>query len=330
MKRIEAIIAAIDDFLVKSKQEFTTPVEINKYLERIGLLNDSADRPGLPLRKLLRDGEINHAYQVGTNWRIPLSGNKIISNPTHTTIENSESQQINNKENSHKLYPIAVLIVELIEKKYKIVPEFILEYKPEWLLSYPDSWILDKQPEICSLYKELVDNRFDLKERLSLVPEKKLLQKQSYDIWIGKPFNFAIEFDEKQHFNQFRLLTFKYYKNQKLGFPVNLYSKLNLNAFIKPTTSGFTKLKSEDPIFPDLLETESQDNRIRQRAFRDFLKDIIPIAKNHNPTIRIPYHVTNLKINDFTDKEYKNIELYITNNGLINDLKKHLTHNTRS
>lgn len=322
MKRIEAIITAIDDFLVKTKQDFTTPVEINKYLERIGLLNDSTDRPGLPLRKLLRAGEINHAYQVGTNWRIPHSGNKIIANPTPTTSENSESQQIHEKHNSHKLYPIAVLLVELIEKKYKIVPEFILEYKPEWLLSYPDSYILDKQPEICSLYKELVDNRFDLKERLTLVSEKKLLQKQSYDIWIGKPFNFAIEFDEKQHFNQFRLQTFKYYKNHKLGFPINLYSKLNLNAIIKPTTSGFTKLKSEDPLFPYLLETESQDNRIRQRAFRDFLKDILPIANNYNPTIRIPYHVTNMKISDFTDKEYKNIELYITNNGLINDLNK--------
>ena len=322
MKRIDAIIAAIDDFLVKTKQEFTTPVEINKYLERIGLLNDSSDRPGLPLRKLLRAGEISHAYQVGTNWRIPHSGNKIITNPTSTTSKSSESKQIHEKYDSHKLYPIAVFIVKLIEKKYKIVPEFILEYKPEWLLSYPDSYILDKQPEICSLYRELVDNRFDLKERLTLVSEKKLLQKQSYDIWIGNPFNFAIEFDEKQHFNQFRLQTFKYYKNHKLGFPISLYSKLNLNVIIKPTNSGFTKLKSEDPLFPYLLETESQDNRVRQRAFRDFLKDILPIANNYNPTIRIPYQVTNMKISDFTDKEYKNIELYITNNGLINDLNK--------
>ena len=322
MKRIEAIITAIDDFLAKTKQEFTTPVEINKYLERIGLLSDSADRPGLPIRKILRAGEISHAYQVGTNWRIPHSGNKIITNSIPATRESSELQEIHEKSSTHKLYPIAVLIVELIEQKYKIVPEFILEYKPEWLLSYPDNYILDKLPEISSLYKELVDNRFDLKERLSEISEKKLSQKQSYDIWIGKPFNFAIEFDEKQHFNQFRLLTFKYYKNYKLGFPINLYSKLNSNVIIKPTTSGFTKLKSHDPLFPYLLETESQDNRIRQRAFRDFLKDILPIANNFNPTIRIPYHVTNMKISDFTNKEYKNIELYITNNGLINDLNK--------
>lgn len=322
MKRIEAIIAAIDDFLVKTKQEFTTPVEINNYLERIGLLNDNANKPGLPLRKLLRAGEISHAYQVSSNWRIPLSENKIVANSISTTSISSELQQIHDKKNSHKLYTIAVLIVELIEKKYKVKPDFILEYKPEWLLSYPDSYVIDTQPEICSLYKELVDNRFDLKERLVLVSKKKLSQKQSYDIWIDKPFNFAIEFDEKQHFNQFRLLTFKHYKNQKLGFPISLYSKLSLNAIIKPSTSGFTKLKSQDPLFPYLLETGSQDNRIRQRAFRDFLKDILPIANHYNPTIRIPYHVTNMKISDFTDKEYKNIELYITNNGLINDLKK--------
>lgn len=322
MKRIEAIIAAIDDFLVKRKQEFTTPAEINNYLERIGLLNDSVARPGLPLRKLLRDGEISHAYQIGSNWRIPLSGNKTIPNSIPTISKSPESLQIYENENSHKLYPIAVLVVGLIEKKYQIKPDFVLEHKPEWLLSYPDNYVIEKHPEICNLYTELVDNKFELKERLSIVSEKKLLQKQSYDIWIGKPFNFAIEFDEKQHFNQFRLLTFKYYKNHKLGFPINLYSNLNLNAIIKPTTSGFTKLKSQDPLFPYLLETESQDNRIRQRAFRDFLKDVLPIANNHNPTIRIPYHVTNMKISDFTDKEFKNIELYITNNGLINDLKK--------
>ncbi len=71
---VNAIICAIDDYLEKNHLETCTPLEINPVLQSLGLLNDNADRPGLPLRKILRDGKIPHAYQDGSGlWYIPHS-----------------------------------------------------------------------------------------------------------------------------------------------------------------------------------------------------------------------------------------------------------------
>jgi hypothetical protein len=42
MSDIERIIKTIDEFLERKHQKTTTPVEINPYLEKKGLLNDSA------------------------------------------------------------------------------------------------------------------------------------------------------------------------------------------------------------------------------------------------------------------------------------------------
>jgi hypothetical protein len=76
MTNVNKLIQAIDKYLEQSNQSLITPVEANSLLERLGLLNDSSTRKGLPLRKLLRAGEIPHAYQIGgkgSKWFIPHS-----------------------------------------------------------------------------------------------------------------------------------------------------------------------------------------------------------------------------------------------------------------
>lgn len=319
MADIERIIKAIDEFLERKHQQITTPVEINPYLETKGLLNDSASRPGLPIRKILRKGQIPHAYQIGVNWQIPHSG-KTSRNLKPTPNSNLEKEKKTEKPistNGHKLSPIGDLIVNLIENKYNKKPSCFYEYKPDWLLSNPSEQIIENRSELSELYRELTENKFSLKEKLTELPAKKLKQKQSFDIWIGEPFNFAIEFDEKQHFNQFRKITLDFYDKIDIKYPIGVYKELNNQIEIKPGNSGFTKLKSNDPLFPEMLEGEKQDNRIRQRAFRDFLKDILPIENGFNPTLRIPYQVTNKSITDFTESELKNVENYIKNNELI-------------
>ena len=73
---ITAIIKAIDEFLEKRGISSTNPVEANKMLEKKGLLRDSKNSPGLPLRNLLRAKRIPHAYQTGgkySSWVIPHS-----------------------------------------------------------------------------------------------------------------------------------------------------------------------------------------------------------------------------------------------------------------
>jgi len=73
MTEIDRIIYEIDEFLETRNQKTTTPVEINTYLERKGILKDSPTRPGKSIREILRRGEIPHAYQNGVKWFIPHS-----------------------------------------------------------------------------------------------------------------------------------------------------------------------------------------------------------------------------------------------------------------
>ena len=76
MSEIQKIIKFIDDTIEKRGITHLSPVEGNKILAEAELLNDSYDRPGLPLRRLLRSGRIPHAYQPGgknSPWFIPHS-----------------------------------------------------------------------------------------------------------------------------------------------------------------------------------------------------------------------------------------------------------------
>ena len=85
---IKEIVKYLDSFLIKAKRNNIEPVEANEILAKARLLGDSLDRPGLPLRNLLRKGLIPHAFQSGgkgTGWTIPHSNNKNISNINYTS-----------------------------------------------------------------------------------------------------------------------------------------------------------------------------------------------------------------------------------------------------
>lgn len=69
----------IDDYLIKSNRADIDPVEANALLAKAGILKDSKDRPGKPLRDLLRKGQIPHAFQAGgkgSKWTIPHSSKR--------------------------------------------------------------------------------------------------------------------------------------------------------------------------------------------------------------------------------------------------------------
>lgn len=314
MNRETEIIRAIDEFLNKENKTETTPVEVNPYLEEKGILNDSNSRKGKPLRDKLRKGGIPHAYQIGNRWIIPKSGN---GNVLNTLPDNAKSvNKLKSKEEkiltkNHKLEPIAEKIAEIFEKKFGEGIDFVFEYKPDWLETYPrkngyeNNW--DKVKKVYSILNE---TEFEIEEQMNYLKEKDYNKTQAFDIWFKEPYNFAVEFDEKQHFNQFRKQTLDYYDTLNVGFDVKLYKKYN-NKIKNAGTSGFTKLKSKDPLFPELLKGDKQDNRVRQRAFRDFLKDIRPIEKGFNPTLRISFNETNGKIKDFTKIEVENLTEYI-------------------
>ena len=76
---VPRIIEFLDDHLQRTGKPHLTPPEANQLLEEAGLLDDRPSRSGLPLRRLLRDGLIPHAYQPSGKygrWFIPHSSSQ--------------------------------------------------------------------------------------------------------------------------------------------------------------------------------------------------------------------------------------------------------------
>jgi hypothetical protein len=88
---MKAIIECLDNYLAINGLLNINPVEANAILAKAGLLQDSRDRPGKPLRELLRKGSFPHAYQVGgkgSSWAIPHSGYKSMQSITEVPLIN--------------------------------------------------------------------------------------------------------------------------------------------------------------------------------------------------------------------------------------------------
>lgn len=87
---ITAIIKHLDDYLTRSGRQNIDPVEANALLEKAGLLRDSKDRPGKPLRDLLRKGQLPHAFQSGgkgSSWTIPHSSKRNAAPSNYPTVK---------------------------------------------------------------------------------------------------------------------------------------------------------------------------------------------------------------------------------------------------
>jgi hypothetical protein len=84
-----AIIKFLDNYLETNSLTSLNAVESNALLEKANLLPDSKDRPGKPLRDLLRKGLIPHAYQTTSrNWVIPRQSDQ----KQHKSVPSSESK----------------------------------------------------------------------------------------------------------------------------------------------------------------------------------------------------------------------------------------------
>lgn len=133
--QIQKIIAAIDKHLSNSNQSSIDANTANVLLDRLGLLKNSKDRPGKPLRDLLRKGLLPHAYQSGgkgSAWIIPKSklGNQKTENPTplitrqnkniskqkKATFVDLSSNQIEKNLLNEKFFKKAATIDEIVPK----------------------------------------------------------------------------------------------------------------------------------------------------------------------------------------------------------------------
>ena len=99
---INAIIRCLDNYMIQEGLTQIDAPKANAVLERNGLLRDSEQRPGKPLRELLRAGKLPHAYQKGRIWIIPISGNTaapVKMNIQRNTVSTAYQQTLT--ENNH-------------------------------------------------------------------------------------------------------------------------------------------------------------------------------------------------------------------------------------
>ena len=89
---------------------------------------------------------------------------------------------------------------------------------------------------------------------------------------------FILEFDEKQHFNQFRALTLEHYQDASVGYDMTAWSEASK---AKRGLEGGGFAKSRPPLFA------GENGRHKQRAFRDALCDLLPPKHGFAPTLRI-------------------------------------------
>ncbi|QQS36933.1 MAG: hypothetical protein IPM56_02975 [Ignavibacteriales bacterium] len=74
MPEMKTITKYLDGYLESSKIKNLTAVMANQILEKAGILNDTRDRPGKPIRELLRQYELPHGFQDNKrHWYLPHS-----------------------------------------------------------------------------------------------------------------------------------------------------------------------------------------------------------------------------------------------------------------
>lgn len=222
-----------------------------------------------------------------------------------------------------KLRPIAERISALLEARFGMPAPFDLEAELAWMPSVPDPQThRDHWPALKRVYAQLVDAHFDLDEQLIAHADHFRYGAMRVDAFFPAPYSFALEFDEQQHFNRFRALTLEHFPNYRdYSFAYDHYLALCHATPGAPDTTTFTRLKSFDPLFPPLLTGAAQDNRTRQRAFRDFLKDITAsITPNANPTIRINYQLTRGRRGWFESEDLRLVEDHILEMGFLDKI----------
>jgi hypothetical protein len=124
------IIKYIDDYLSRTGLPDIDPVEANAILAKAGILCDSKDRPGKPLRDLLRKGQLPHAFQSGgkgSSWIIPHSCKLATTLSNYPTSNQPKNKIIStaSKAKSSITVDIAQLIKQLEKARLKYKPDIV-------------------------------------------------------------------------------------------------------------------------------------------------------------------------------------------------------------
>ena len=102
------------------------------------------------------------------------------------------------------------------------------------------------------------------------------------DAYFPKPYHFIFEFDELQHFTQFRERTFKFYpEDVPLAYAPKRYLMFCQQYCAAALAKGPDRFRRRTADFPYV------NGRAAQRAFFDTFRDWLPPQHGLNPTVRL-------------------------------------------
>ena len=121
------------------------------------------------------------------------------------------------------------------------------------------------------------------------------------DAYFPEPYHFIFEFDELQHFTQFRELTFRYYpENVPLAYAQEEYLRFCKQHHAAALAKGPDRFRRRTADFPYV------NGRAAQRAFFDTFRDWLPPQHGLNPTVRLAeFEVTRILNGELTGNDAK-------------------------
>lgn len=123
------------------------------------------------------------------------------------------------------------------------------------------------------------------------------------DAYFPAPYDFIFEFDELQHFTQFRERTFQFYpEGTPLAYVPEQYRQFCQQHHVAALAKGPERFRRHTADFP------YTNGRAAQRAFFDTFRDWLPPLHGLNPTVRLAEFevvpILNGELSDETAKVY--------------------------
>ncbi len=184
-------------------------------------------------------------------------------------------------------------IIEILEEVLGTPAEKRANF--DWLCNKPfRKHFGDYYDIILELYREFQGNWMGTSEKSDgyLTP----------DAYFPEPHNFIFEFDELQHFTNYRETTFRFYSEHiPLAYETEVYLKFCQQHQIAALAKGPDRFRRKTADFPYV------NGRAAQRAYFDTFRDWLPPKHGLNPTLRlaefevIPILNGTLKDNDAND-----------------------------
>lgn len=300
----------IEELLKRKMPEVIDNPTLLLSLEKSTFKKEIEDFKGIELNgaeKSVINGLYNFLHVIGDK---PLVNNKGLEQGVKP-VDKSRFSSVNESSKTTLYRQLGELLSDLMGMEFECnyshtIPDLKSTPLPK---QFPKTW-----PYLEDVYNQINGFGLNLTETIERNRNSLKMGRQEADVFLCTPFQGILEYDEKQHFNQFRGQTLQsdMYSNWN-GFDLGLYQEL-CKRVVPPGSkkSGFHFLKSADPLFPENIGTEKQDNRLRQRAFRDMVKDAWSIEMEWKSVLRIPASIARWKRKDLNPNELKSIENYLS------------------